>query len=928
MAVVLNADGIMIDGQPVILLASSLFYFRVPRGLWADRMAKIRQAGYNTIDVYFPWNYHELAEGVWNFRGERDVAEFLHLAQEAGLWVIARPGPYICSEWDGGGLPAYLLTKAGVRIRDNEPRYLQYVEGWFDRILAILAPYQLMYGGPVIAVQLENELDYYDCQDRWGYMQALRDMAREREIRVPLIACAGQGDLQGGSGDVAGLVPTCNIYHPDVDPGVEQRTFHFYQQLHLHGLPLWVTETNRSHFFLRRLLSAGAKMIGPYLQTGGINPGFTNAVNNWGSPLSLTATDYDFGGMIASDGALREDYQEAVLLTRMLTAFGPALALAKPLQLDPDVLQGELAAVEGGPYALDLDGGGRLVALPNVSSSAQAVRLHVGEVTLPRRSQMVIDAGRCPLLPLDLPLARWSLDGRLDYATVEIALVQPLEHGLALVFYGDGEGEIALSLPEGVQVDVQGMELANDGGQITLTYSAGTEASARLRYPDGRDLVIYGLGRAAASRAVIGAEGQLSLSSEAPENVARQPVTIPWHFQALEREAARLEFRPAPSRKRAPYLEEMGILRGYGWYHARVDGLDHRPVRGYLLQGGADVLSLYASRRYLGSVTPGGGAAYLAARPTGADPSRDSGDEIDLSVRAEIWGHCNFDDARLPALRLDSLRGLTGIAAVLNERDLTSNWYVNLLDSPENRDLFTARGLNTDDWPLVNFAWWLSTRAPNQMCYRKHVIAGRAPLDCWALAFPGLTRPVEVSVNGSTFERVTPLDPFLDITRHVGAGMPVELTVYTEQDYHAQLAGRVMLLEGKSAQDWSVGGLDEAGLWSVLNEARVEAAQTAEFPVRVAPGGLALLWADLPPAGGDVLLRCQGQRVKLSLFLNGRLMARVWPEPDARFPRMVGGDGSLAYLPGPWWEAQNRLLMLVEAIDADEAGEVRAIEVI
>ncbi len=89
----IDHSGITINGTPTVLLCSSLFYFRIPRGLWRDRLRAARAAGYTCIDVYFPWNHHELAEGAWDFAGERDVVAFLQLAAEEGLWVLARPGP-------------------------------------------------------------------------------------------------------------------------------------------------------------------------------------------------------------------------------------------------------------------------------------------------------------------------------------------------------------------------------------------------------------------------------------------------------------------------------------------------------------------------------------------------------------------------------------------------------------------------------------------------------------------------------------------------------------------------------------------------------------------------------------------------------------------------------------------------------------------
>ena len=119
----LHSSGIWINGQPLILLTSSLFYFRLPASEWRSRMHSLRLLGYNAIDVYFPWNYHELEPGQWDFSGERDVRAFLQQAKAEGLWVVARPGPYICSEWDGGALPAYLHVKPGLKLRDNDPAY-------------------------------------------------------------------------------------------------------------------------------------------------------------------------------------------------------------------------------------------------------------------------------------------------------------------------------------------------------------------------------------------------------------------------------------------------------------------------------------------------------------------------------------------------------------------------------------------------------------------------------------------------------------------------------------------------------------------------------------------------------------------------------------------------------------------------------------
>lgn len=180
--VMLTREGISIRGEKRILLCASLFYFRIPRDEWEDRIRKLKASGYNCADVYFPWNYHETAPGQWDFGGDRDAEEFLRLLESNGLFVIARPGPYICSEWDGGGIPAWVLTDRTLRIRQNDPDYLGHVRRWYEKILPVIAAHQADKGGSVILMQLENELDFYDCDDSRGYMDALRGMAREMGI--------------------------------------------------------------------------------------------------------------------------------------------------------------------------------------------------------------------------------------------------------------------------------------------------------------------------------------------------------------------------------------------------------------------------------------------------------------------------------------------------------------------------------------------------------------------------------------------------------------------------------------------------------------------------------------------------------------------------------------------------------------------------
>ena len=152
---------IRVDGNPVQILSGAMHYFRIHPDYWRDRIVKLRQCGLNTLESYLAWNVHEPKEGEFDFTGGKDFSRYFELAAEEGLMVIVRPGPYICSEWDLGGLPAWLLAKPGMRLRCMNKPYLDAVEHYLDAIIPQLRRLQWTAGGPVIAIQLENEYGAY-----------------------------------------------------------------------------------------------------------------------------------------------------------------------------------------------------------------------------------------------------------------------------------------------------------------------------------------------------------------------------------------------------------------------------------------------------------------------------------------------------------------------------------------------------------------------------------------------------------------------------------------------------------------------------------------------------------------------------------------------------------------------------------------------
>ncbi|REK71689.1 beta-galactosidase [Paenibacillus paeoniae] len=180
----------IIRGQRVFIRSAAVHYYRLTRGEWVELLDKVKQAGCNTVETYIPWNWHEETPGKWDFSGDKDLEHFLDLCAERGLYAIVRPGPYICAEWDFGGLPWWLSAEEGIQYRTMNDRFLSHVDRYWDEIVPRLARHQITAGGTVIMVQVENEFQAYGKPDQ-AYMEYLRDGLLARGIDVPLVTCYG-----------------------------------------------------------------------------------------------------------------------------------------------------------------------------------------------------------------------------------------------------------------------------------------------------------------------------------------------------------------------------------------------------------------------------------------------------------------------------------------------------------------------------------------------------------------------------------------------------------------------------------------------------------------------------------------------------------------------------------------------------------------
>ena len=166
----------LLNGKPFIVKAAEVHYPRIPRPYWEHRIQMCKALGMNAVCIYIFWNIHEQQEGQFDFTGNSDVAEFCRLAQKNGLYVIVRPGPYVCAEWEMGGLPWWLLKKKDIKLRERDPYFMERVKIFEQKVGEQLKPLTIQNGGPIIMIQVENEYGSYGTDK--PYVSEIRDCLR------------------------------------------------------------------------------------------------------------------------------------------------------------------------------------------------------------------------------------------------------------------------------------------------------------------------------------------------------------------------------------------------------------------------------------------------------------------------------------------------------------------------------------------------------------------------------------------------------------------------------------------------------------------------------------------------------------------------------------------------------------------------------
>lgn len=310
--------GFLRDGRPHQVLSGALHYFRVRPEQWRHRLRMLKAMGLNCVETYVPWNLHEPAPGRFDFTGIADLSRFLTEAAEEGLDAIVRPGPYICAEWDNGGLPAWLTGRPGMRVRCLDAGYLAAVDAFFDQVIPIVAAHQATRGGNVLMVQVENEYGSYGS-DR-AYLRHLADGLHRRGIDVPLFTSDGPEDFMLGGGTLPGVLATVNF---GSDPeGAFAALRRFRPQDPLFCMEFWcgwfdhwgaghvTRDPADAADVLRRMVAAGAS-VNVYMAHGGSNWGVwagANRADGHLGALEPDVTSYDYDAPIDERGGPTEKF--------------------------------------------------------------------------------------------------------------------------------------------------------------------------------------------------------------------------------------------------------------------------------------------------------------------------------------------------------------------------------------------------------------------------------------------------------------------------------------------------------------------------------------------------------------------------------------------------------------------------------------------
>ncbi len=647
--VVYDDRSFIVDDRRIWLVSGEIHYFRVPAALWRDRLLKAKRAGLNCISTYVPWNLHELKEGEWDFHGDKDVSAFIHMAAELGLYVILRPGPYICSEWDFGGLPAWLTTKTGISYRTNNAAYMHYYDKYLHQLLSRLADQQVTRGGNIILIQNENEYPVTTMPDRLSYLEFTSQLFRRSGFDIPIITCNNMTQpmlpdaiecLNAGE-NVVGHLRRFRAAQPNAPLLMTEFWCGWFDR--------WGGEhQRRSARSIARIaleaLGCGAQ-FNYYMFHGGTNFGF------WGSHLvasddAFQTTSYDFDAPVSEGGGLTEKYY----LTRLVNVFASSMGrFIAPCDMGtPGV------SINNSSQVLNISGpaGGWAVVTNNGVDSVDAVK-----ITLPSGKELEVSLAAigATAVPVGIPLSAVS---KLDYSNL---MPLGLFNGHVLVLHGPAgwQGRVCINGKEICQQVPAGDEpllVEHEGTQLVIV---NTDLAMRTWLVGGNTLVFGPLfvgedlehvvhASDAKQFTVLGSDNKPThkkIKPSAPHRpsppalgmfkrlcVCREPVDKKMQWIKIDR------YRD---------VDRLGVHYGYVWYMLEINS-DRAQKRNIFLPECEDRALIYVNGNFVGVWGRGSGATRS---PVGINLKR--GANI-ITMLVDNLGRLNF------GYRLGEPKGLFG----------------------------------------------------------------------------------------------------------------------------------------------------------------------------------------------------------------------------------------------------------------------------
>jgi len=489
-----DGHSLIINGKREILIGGEFHYFRTPWELWEDRLKKVKQAGCNLITTYIPWNFHEAEKGKLIWKGDRDLPGFLKLCRKYNLYVIIKPGPYICAEWDFGGFPHWLLSM-DIPLRLPDKEYLTIVNDWYGEVAKIIIPHLVTNGGNIVLVQIENEYDHLieeggivkSKEEARRYLLTLLDFVRQAKINVP--AYTNEGSCILGT-----EIINTHTYYPNI-PWIWMWEFNDFDRkieegrivqsdkplmiLELeagwfaqYGQPLYNVETEVTDAIMKTVLTYGASVLNYYMAVGGTSFPYWSAKGDFGG-IGICTT-FDFGAAPVREwGEIHEKYHHLRNYAYMVQSFPEFILEGETTTNGVDLIKGDRDIVRLYKDRAQKDSSFKgsyenvkILYRKNTKYGMILVRNLEDEETLVRISfhsrlakkmirfpgeNMKLPAHSSLLLPADFTI---SDSVKIIYSTSEIILKKKIGEKEYIILKGSKkiEGEMALVSPDRFRV--------------------------------------------------------------------------------------------------------------------------------------------------------------------------------------------------------------------------------------------------------------------------------------------------------------------------------------------------------------------------------------------------------------------------------------------------------------------------------------------